>query len=98
MFNIKTGELEKTYTVNSNSLIELVLLEREMKNDSPIALTCSSKDNALILTRMDTGISSLIKLNDSLSIEFGCGIGPKIVFSEAREGIMAVLSQNSSLR
>ena len=28
IFNISTGELEKVYTVNENSIIELVVIER----------------------------------------------------------------------
>ena len=97
-FNLTRGELEKTFTVNENSLIELGVIEREMKPNSPLVLTCSSKDKHLILTKMDSGISESIRINGIFAIEFGCGIGPKIVMSSNRGGIMAILSQASQMR
>ena len=52
-----------------------------MKPDGPFVLSCSSKDNSLVLTKMDNTMSSLMKLKYNTGIEFGCGIGPKVVFS-----------------
>ncbi len=62
-----------------------------MKTDSPLILTCSSKDKSLLLTKMDTGTSDRVQVNGACNIQFGCGIGPKIVVSP--NGIMAILSQ-----
>lgn len=67
-----------------------------MKADSPMVLTCSSKDKSLCLTRMDTGQSEQIKVNGACNVEFGCGIGPKVVMSP--QGIMAILSQSNNAR
>jgi hypothetical protein len=50
------------------------------------------------LTKMDTGVSSLLKLKYNTGIEFGCGIGPKVVFNGARGGMAAVLSQSTTNR
>lgn len=67
-----------------------------MKTDSPMVLSCSSKDKSLCLTRMDTGISEHIKFNGACNIEFGCGIGPKIVISNS--GVVAILSQSANAK
>ena len=79
--------------VSSNSLIELVAVEREMSPDWPIMLTCAAKDNSLTVAKMDTGFTSQIKLPSNLGIDYGCGIGPKIVLSSVMEGRMAIVSQ-----
>ncbi len=39
-----------------------------MKPDSPFVLSCSSKDNSLVLTKMDTSTSSLLKLKYNTGI------------------------------
>ena len=88
----------KNLVVNSNSIIELVTVEREMKPDGPFVLSCSSKDNSLVLTKMDTGVSSMLKLKYNTGIEFGCGIGPKVVFNGARGGMVAILNQSTTNR
>jgi hypothetical protein len=50
------------------------------------------------MTKMDTGISSMLKLSNPLGIEYGCGIGPKIILSEYRDGTVAVLNQTNTNR
>ena len=47
---------------------------------------------------MDTGFSSLLKLKYNTGIEFGCGIGPKVIFNGARGGIVAILNQGNTSR
>ena len=42
---------------------------------------------------MDNGLSSLAKVAGGIGIDYGCGIGPKIVLSAVREGLMAILNQ-----
>lgn len=69
-----------------------------MKADSPILISCSCKDSALVATKMESGLSSLVKVSSGLGIDYGCGIGPKVVLSEAREGIVAVVSQRKDNR
>ena len=69
-----------------------------MKNDSPLVLSCSNKDKSLTLTKMDSGLSESVKVSGAFHIEFGCGIGPKIVSSMGRGGMMAILSQSSKAR
>ena len=64
-----------------------------MGTESPLLISCSSKDNSLVLTKMDSGLSSLIKVTGGIGIDYGCGIGPKIVLSGARDGLMAIASQ-----
>ena len=98
VLNIVTGIIEKSFTVNANSLIELVAFEREMNADSPILVSCSCKDSALVATKMESGLSSLIKVPGGLGIDYGCGIGPKVVLSEAKEGMVAILSQKKDRR
>lgn len=69
-----------------------------MKNTAPLVLTCSSKDKSLCLTKMDSGLSENVKVNGAFYVEFGCGIGPKIVLSPSRGGMMAILSQSAQHR
>ena len=69
-----------------------------MKPEGPLVLSCSSKDNTLLLTKVDSSISSQLKLKYNTGIEFGCGIGPKVVFNEARGGIVAILNQGNTSR
>ena len=69
-----------------------------MNADSPILISCSGKDSALVATKMDSGLSSLIKVPHGLGIDFGCGIGPKVVMSGVREGIMAIVNQRENHR
>ena len=96
--NLISGQVEKSFTVNANSLIELVAVEREMNADSPILISCSCKDSALIATKMESGLSSLIKVPNGLGIDYGCGIGPKVVLSEAQDGMVAILNQRKGNR
>lgn len=98
MLNILSGLVEKSYTVNANSLIELVAIEREMSPDSPILISCSCKDSSLVSTKMESGLSSLIKVPNSLGIDYGCGIGPKVVLSQVREGIVGIVNQRNANR
>lgn len=93
LVNIISGREEKSLVVSSNSLIELVAIEREMSPDWPILLTCSAKDNSLTLAKMDSGFTSQLKLPSNLGIDYGCGIGPKIVLSTVMDGRMAIVSQ-----
>ena len=69
-----------------------------MKSDSPLILSCSSKDKSLYMTKMDTGYSEFIKVNGVFNVEFGCGIGPKIVLSSKNSGIMGILSQSAGAK
>lgn len=96
--NIVSGATEKSFTVNANSLIELLAIEREMNAESPVLISCSCKDNSLVVTKMDNGLSSLVKVAGGLGIDYGCGIGPKVVLSEAREGLVAIVSQRKDNR
>lgn len=98
VMNILTGLVEKSYTVNANSLIELVAIEREMSPDSPILVSCSCKDSSLVSTKMESGLSNLVKVSNGLAIDYGCGIGPKVVLSQAREGVAAIVNQRNGTR
>ena len=69
-----------------------------MNTDNPILLSCSSKDSALVATKMESGLSSLVKVQGGLSIDYGCGIGPKVVVSQARDGMVAIVSQRKDNR
>lgn len=67
-----------------------------MKPDSPMILSCSAKDKNLSLIKMDTGSIEVVKVNGACNIQFGHGIGPKIVVSN--NGVMAILSQAATAR
>lgn len=57
-------------------------------------LTCCAKDKNLTLTKMDSGVIEMVKVNGACNIEFGHGIGPKMVVSST--GILAILSQSAN--
>lgn len=46
----------------------------------------------MVLTKTDTGINNFIDVKGKLNVDFGCGIGPKVILNE--NGHMAVLSQS----
>lgn len=46
----------------------------------------------MVLTKTDTGINNFIDVKGKLNVDYGCGIGPKVIISE--NGLMAVLSQS----
>ena len=48
------------------------------------------------MTKLDTGMSSVLKLKYNTGIQFGCGIGPKVVFSQAKNGLVAILNQSNA--
>lgn len=96
--NILSEKEEKSLPVSANSLIELVVIEREMNADAPIMLTCSAKDNALICARMDNLQVSSVRLPTNLGIDYGCGIGPKVVMSNYSDGVVAIVNQRSGNR
>jgi hypothetical protein len=50
----------------------------------------------MVLTKTDTGMNGFIDVKGKLNVDFGCGIGPKVVLSES--GHMAVLSQSSTAK
>jgi hypothetical protein len=50
------------------------------------------KEKSFVLTKIDTGSSSLVDVKGRLNVEKGCGIGPKVVMTEG--GLMAILSQS----
>jgi hypothetical protein len=47
---------------------------------------------------MDNGLSSLAKVTGGLGIDYGCGIGPKVVLSQARDGLMGIVNQRKESR
>lgn len=67
-----------------------------MLTDSPLVLSCSSKDKNLCLTKMDSGYSELVRINGNFNIDFGCGIGPKIVMSCQGGNVIAILNQSAN--
>ena len=74
-------------------MVELLVLERQSKAEYPLVLSCMPKEKSFVLTKTDTGNSSLVDVKGRLNVEFGCGIGPKVVLSD--NGLMAILSQSS---
>lgn len=44
---------------------------------------------------MDNGYSTTLKLPTNLGIDYGCGIGPKIVISSSSEGMVAIVNQRA---
>ena len=59
-------------------------------------MSCSAKDQALTVTKTESGSSSLLNLNNKLYLEFGCGIGPKVIFDRVKgEPTLGVLSHSA---
>lgn len=58
LWNIDTGDCEKSLSANNNAIVEMTLIERDSKPsinydnlEFPIVLSCSAKDRSLVLTR-----------------------------------------------
>jgi hypothetical protein len=62
----------------------------------PLVLSCMPREKSLVLTKMETGGNSLVDVKGRLSVEIGCGIGPKVVMAEG--GLMAILSQSPNAK
>lgn len=50
----------------------------------------------MVLTKTDTGINNFVDVKGRLNVDFGCGIGPKVIVNE--NGHMAVLSQSANAK
>ena len=72
----------------------MMVIERRNKEESPIVITSCNREKTLMVTKTDTGVTRSQSLRGKLSIEYGCGINPKIVMS--KEGLMGVVNQSSS--
>lgn len=82
--------------VGKSSVLEMVVVERKSKEETPIVLTSCNREKGLMITKTETGVTRYQNLKDKLNIEYGCGINPKIVIS--KEGLMGVVNQSSSER
>jgi hypothetical protein len=51
----------------------------------------------MILTKTDTGINNFIDVKGKLNVDFGCGIGPKVILN-ANNSQMAILSQSTNVK
>jgi hypothetical protein len=71
----------------------MVVVERKTKPYRPIILSSCHREKALISTKTDSGIVSSINLKGRLNVDFGCGIGPKMVLRN--DALMAIVSQSS---
>jgi len=67
-----------------------------MNGYAPMMITCSAKDSNLSVAKLDSNNVGTIKVASSLGIEYGCGIGPKIVLSSNNGGMAAIVNQRSS--
>ncbi len=81
IINCLTGETVRKIAVGTSPIVELLLFERENKNDCPIVLSCLAKEKSLMITKTETGVNSMIDVKGRLNVEIGCGIGPKLVVS-----------------
>lgn len=50
----------------------------------------------MVLTKTDTGMNGFIDVKGKLNVDFGCGIGPKVIMNESEH--MAVLSQSPNAK
>ena len=92
LINCFTGETVRKLSIGTTAVAEVLVLERENKPENPLVVSCVAKEKALILTRLDTGMNSLLDVRGRLNVEIGCGIGPKVVVSEG--GLVAMVSQS----
>ena len=57
LLNTNVGEIVKTITVGSGTVLELVTLERQNKPEGPLIISCCNNEKSLLLTKLDSGIS-----------------------------------------
>ena len=66
---------------------------------NPYLLMCTTTDRNIILAESDTGLISTIDMNNMVSMSFGCGVGPKLVFcGSAQQLSMCLLNQSELLK
>ena len=59
-------------------------------------ITFCHREKSLMVTKTDSGLSRSQNLKGRLNIDYGCGIGPKIVMNAS--GLMGIVSQSFSER
>ncbi len=64
LFNVATGETERTFTVNLGPLVEVLLIEGVAGGAT--VLSCSTKDKNLIATGLENGNNALIDVQERL--------------------------------
>jgi hypothetical protein len=89
--NVHSGQIVKTLTVGRGAVIEMAVIERRSKYLHPILMTCCKSEPELLFTKSDSGMTETSKARIS-GINFGGGIGPKVV--AANTGVVAIVSQS----
>lgn len=101
LWNLETGEIERTLTANLGPIVEIMIFEGNNNNDQfkdnknwlkdLMVVTSSSKDQNLILTNVGNGNNELIDVGGKVFIEFGCGVNPKMQFVKNENGTQIII-------
>ena len=51
----------------------------------------------MILTKTDSGLNTFIDIKGKLNVDFGCGIGPKVILNPINHQ-MVILSQSANAK
>ena len=75
---------------------EMIIIERKNKPLAPMVVTSCHRDRSLMVTKTESGLNRQIGMKGKLKVDFGCGIGPKIVMN--KDEVVGIVSQSVSDR
>ena len=61
-----------------------------------MVVTSCHRDRSLMVTKTESGLNRQIGMKGKLKVDFGCGIGPKIVMN--KDEVVGIVSQSVSDR
>jgi hypothetical protein len=98
IIDIRTSEIRRSIEVGNSPIVELAIIETQNRPSHPYLLLCTTTDRNLIIAETDSSHISTIDLNNMVSMSFGCGVGPKIVFCRSIKGLVICILNQSELR
>ena len=82
--------------MGKSSVNEMIIIERKNKPLAPMVVTSCHRDRSLMVTKTESGLNRQIGMKGKLKVDFGCGIGPKIVMN--KDEVVGIVSQSVSDR
>ena len=104
-WNLENGECDRVLTANLGPIVEVLVLEganaeneglgrKEVMNNVAV-VSCSSKDQNLVMTNVGNGVNGVVDVQGKAFIEYGCGVNPKIqMLKVGEECEMVVINQS----
>jgi len=105
-WSLETGECDRVLTANLGPIVELLILDSNKGNENEAltkkeimgniaTISCSSKDQNLVLTNVGNGGNAVIDVQSKVFIEYGCGVNPKIQMMKRGEDMELIVINQS---